>query len=139
MPLSFATVEAHATVACVQHKRRQKKPFSRSNDWANAPVAIPVATNVLQFPRRGISAWWFVPSMAAALQMGMLWPRTQSQHDVATLAMVNGHFSTRSLPAPARGQRFCTHATARGTIVIVAGTGRYDVYGVAGNNRVSLH
>src|SRR5690242_15465164 len=39
------------------------------------PVALPVAGKVLPLARRGISPWWLVPAIAAALIVGMLWPR----------------------------------------------------------------
>ena len=135
----LATVEAHAAgcEACLRRLGEAEETVL-ALERENAPVAIPVATNVLQFPRRGISAWWLVPSMAAALLVGILWPRAQSQHDVATLAMVNGHFSHAQFAGTGPRAKVLYARDRSWYYVIVAGTGRYDVYGVAGNNRVSL-
>jgi hypothetical protein len=104
----------------------------------NKPLAPPVATNVVAFARRRISPWWLVPAMAAALIVGILWPRAQSQHDVATLAMVNGHFSHAQFAGTGPKAKVLYARDRSWYYVIVAGTGRYDVYGVAGDNRVSL-
>ncbi len=70
--------------------------------------------------------------MAAALIVGILWPRAQSQHDVATLAMVNGHFSHAQFAGTGPKAKVLYARDRSWYYVIVAGTGRYDVYGVAG-------
>ena len=135
----LAAVEAHAAgcEACLRRLGEAEETVL-ALERVNKPLALPVATNVLQFARRGISPWWLVPAMAAALLVGMLWPRVQPQNNAATLAMVNGHFSHAQFAGTGPKAKVLYARDRSWYYIIVAGTGRYDVYGVAGNNRVSL-
>lgn len=135
----IAAIEAHAAgcEACLRRLGEAEEAVL-ALERANAPVAMPVPTSALHFPRRGISPWWLVPAMAAALLVGMLWPRAQSPHNVATLAMVNGHFSHAQFAGTGPKAKVLYARDRSWYYVIVAGTGRYDVYGVVGTDRVSL-
>jgi Putative zinc-finger len=134
----IAAVEAHAAVceACLRRLGEAEETVL-GLERVNKPLAPPVATNV-RFARRRISPWWLAPAMAAALLVGILWPRAQTQHNVAMLAMVNGHFSHAQFAGTGPKAKVLYARDRSWYYVIVAGTGRYDVYGVAGNDRVSL-
>jgi len=138
-PAEIAAIEAHAAgcEACLRRLGEAEETVL-ALERVSAPVAIPVASNVLQFPRRGLSPWWFVPAMAAALLVGILWPRAQPQYNVATLAMVNGHFSHAQFAGTGPRAKVLYARDRSWYYVIVAGSERYDVYGVAGSDRISL-
>lgn len=135
----IAAIEAHAS-ACEACLRRlgEAEETVLALERVNKPLAPPAETNVVPFARRGISPWWLVPAMAAALLAGMLWPRAQPQHNLAMLAMVNGHFSHAQFAGTGPKAKVLYARDRSWYYVIVAGTERYDVYGVAGDNRASL-
>ena len=134
----IAAIEAHAAgcEACLRRLGEAEETVL-ALERVNKPLAPPAATNVLQFPRREISSWWLVPAMAAALLVGMLWPRAQPQHNVAMLAMVNGHFSHAQFAGTGPKAKVLYARDRSWYYVIVAGTERYDVYGVAGADRIT--
>ena len=135
----IAAIEAHAAgcEACLRRLGEAEETVL-ALESVNKALAPAPAANVLPFPQRRISAWWLVPAMAAALFVGLLWPRAQSSHDVATLALVNGHFSHAQFAGAGPKAKVLYARDRSWYYVIVAGTGRYDVYGVVGDNRVSL-
>ncbi|HEX3457584.1 MAG TPA: zf-HC2 domain-containing protein [Candidatus Baltobacteraceae bacterium] len=135
----IAAIEAHAAgcEACLRRLGEVEETVL-ALERVNKPLAPPAATNVLPFARRQISPWWLVPAMAAALFVGFLWPRAQSSHDAATLALVNGHFSHAQFAGAGPKAKVLYARDRSWYYVIVAEAGRYDVYGVAGDNRVSL-
>lgn len=135
----IAAIEAHAAgcEACLRRLGEAEETVL-ALERVNTPLAPRAATNVLQFPRREISSWWLVPAMAAALLVGMLWPRAQPQHNVAMLAMVNGHFSHAQFAGTGPKAKVLYARDRSWYYVIVAGPERYDVYGVTGADRISL-
>ncbi len=134
-----AAIEAHAAgcEACLRRLGEAEEAVL-ALERVNKPFAPPPATDVLRFARRGISPWWLVPAMAAALLVGMLWPRAQSQHNVATLAMVNGHFSHAQFAGTGPKAKVLYARDRSWYYVIVGSNRRYDVYGAVGADRVSL-
>ena len=105
----------------------------------NKPLAPPAETNVRAASRGAESrrGGWF-PLWRPHFSPACCWPRAQPQHNVAMLAMVNGHFSHAQFAGTGPQAKVLYARDRSWYYVIVAGTGRYDVYGVAGGNRVSL-
>ncbi len=96
------------------------------------PLAAPRQGGApLPFERRGISAWWLAPAVAAALVLGLIFARQQPQSDPATLAMITSHFAHSQFTSTGGPSAKVIYARDRSWYyVIVAGTYRYAVYGV---------
>jgi hypothetical protein len=94
--------------------------------------------NVLPIARsRKAFAWWIPAAIAAAFVLGWLVPRSAPQPGVATLAMIDSHFSHAQFSGspPAK----VIYARDRSWYyVIVSGSRRFDVYGLRGTQSTRL-
>ena len=134
-----AQVEAHAAQcdACLRRLGEAEETVL-ALERARKPLPPSFARNVVPMPRRGISPWWLAPAIAAALILGMLVPRGQGPHDTATLAMINGHFSHAQFAGTGPKAKAVYARDRSWYYVIVAGSGRYTVYGVSDRDRLNL-
>jgi anti-sigma factor RsiW len=100
------------------------------------PGAAIVLPNV---PRRAAS-WWALPAFAAAFILGLLFSHFSPQSNVATLAMIHSHFSHAQFSgAPGAPAAKVLYARDRSWYyVIVAGSRRFDVYGLQGRVAIRL-
>jgi hypothetical protein len=93
----------------------------------------------LRFARRGISAWWLPVAAAAALIVGLFFPRPVMQHDVAMLAMLHSHFAHSQFTGTGAPPAKVLYARDRSWYyVIVAGNHRFEVYGRIGASATNL-
>jgi hypothetical protein len=130
-----SAVESHAA-GCEECLRRigeaEETLLAMEREIAATPLPS-VPRSVLPFQRRGISAWWLVPAMAAALAFGMIrWHEPPSRSD-ALLAMIQSHFSHAQFSGKGKVPAKVIYARDHEWYyVIVRGSGEYDVYGVRG-------
>lgn len=138
-PAEIAAVEAHAAV-CQECLRRlgEAEETVLALERITQALPMPATSKVVPLVRRGISPWWLVPAMAAALIAGILWPHTQPSPNTATLAMINGHFSHAQFAGSGPAAKVVYARDRSWYYVMVAGSGRYTVYGVIGSDRLNL-
>lgn len=105
--------------------------LERGNKLVKEPPGEAV---VLPFPARPSMRWWAIPAIAAAFIIGFLFPHFSSQSNVAALAMIHSHFSHAQFSgAPGAPAAKVLYARDRSWYyVIVAGSRRFDVYGLQG-------
>ncbi|MBV9718391.1 MAG: hypothetical protein JOZ77_03680 [Candidatus Eremiobacteraeota bacterium] len=133
-----AAVESHIA-HCTQCLRRVGE--AEETVLALEPAArgqVPTRGKLLPFERRGASMWWIVAAAAAAFVLGMIVPRASSQHDAATLAMIQSHFSHAQFVGSGPLAKVVYARDRSWYYVIVRGSYRYDVYGVVDGHAASL-
>lgn len=98
----------------------------------NRGNVLPIAR-----PRRTLT-WWVPAAIAAAFILGWLIPRTASQPGVATLAMINSHFSHAQFSGGGPPAKVIYARDRSWYYVIVSGSRRFDVYGLRGASATRL-
>ncbi|MGC1381659.1 MAG: zf-HC2 domain-containing protein [Candidatus Baltobacteraceae bacterium] len=128
-----AAVERHAAdcPACLRLLGEAEEAVL-ALERGNLPISLPYRGGLrLPLERRDISAWWLAPAVAAALVVGLLLSRLQPQSDTATLAMVTSHFAHAQFSGTGGPPAKVLYARDRSWYyIVVAGTYRYEVYGV---------
>jgi hypothetical protein len=141
-PEEQAAVEAHVA-RCAQCARRvgetEEALLLLERAMIPNPDPLPVG-KLLRFKRRGIPGWSLPFVAAAALIVGLVIPHALPERNDATLAMIRSHFSHAQFSGPptAPPAKVLYARDRSWYYVIVAGSHRYDVYGVEGSRRVAL-
>jgi hypothetical protein len=95
-------------------------------------VVVPLA-------RRGVPAWWIPAAAAAALILGLLFGRGQGPApNPATLAMIHSHFAHAQFAGTGPAAKAIYARDRSWYYVIVSGTNRFGVYGVAAGQATYL-
>lgn len=127
-----ATVESHVR-ECAECLRRvgEAEETLLALERQNRAVRLAAASAAaLPFARRGISAWWLAPAMAAAFAFGLLFWHGRPAHDDALLAMVRSHFNHAQFTGDGAPAKLIYARDRSWYYVIVSGAGEYSVYGM---------
>jgi hypothetical protein len=128
-----AEVEAHIA-GCAECLRRvgEAEETLLALERGSKAVAAPRSRgNVLPMARpRRTFTWWVPAAIAAAFILGWLIPRSASQPGVATLAMINSHFSHAQFSGGGPPAKVIYARDRSWYYVIVSGSRRFDVYGI---------
>jgi hypothetical protein len=134
-------VEAHiAQCATCLRRVGEAEETLLALEREHKPVRMPSAGgNVLPIaPRRINPAWWIAPAIAAAFVLGFLFPRHTPQTSVATLAMIESHFSHAQFNGTGPPAKVIYARDRSWYYVIVSGNHRFDVYGIHGATATRL-
>lgn len=93
---------------------------------------------VLPFAARSAISWWAIPAIAAAFIIGFLAPHFAPQSNVATLAMIQSHFSHAQFGGNGPAAKVLYARDRSWYYVIVVGSRRFDVYGLQGSRATRL-
>lgn len=136
-----AELEAHIAecAACLRRVGEAEETLlalERGNKAIDSPRS---PANVLPMARpRKAFAWWIPAAIAAAFVLGWLVPRVAYQPGVATLAMINSHFSHAQFSGHGPAAKVIYARDRSWYYVIVSGRRRFDVYGVHGTQSTRL-
>lgn len=136
-----AAVEAHV-VRCGECMRRlgeaEETVLALERDVRVDPLAFAIAAP-LRLRRREVPAWWLPVAAAAALVVGAFLPSLFAQREPASLAMIHSHFNHAQFSGRNAPPAKVIYARDRSWFyVIVEGSHRYAVYGIAGGTSVNL-
>jgi hypothetical protein len=136
-----AALEAHI-VHCAQCLRRVGEAEETLLALERGSKAVEVTrsrSNVLPIARpRKAFAWWIPAAIAAAFVLGWLIPRSAPQPGVATLAMIDSHFSHAQFSGNGPPAKVIYARDRSWYYVIVSGSHRFDVYGLRGTQSTRL-
>ncbi|HEY6485071.1 MAG TPA: zf-HC2 domain-containing protein [Candidatus Cybelea sp.] len=136
-----AELEAHIAgcAACLRRVGEAEETLL-ALERGNRAIDLPRSpANVLSMARpRKAFAWWIPAAIAAAFVLGWLAPRVVSQPSVATLAMIQSHFSHAQFSGNGPPAKVIYARDLSWYYVIVSGSRRFDVFGVAGTQATRL-
>jgi len=126
-------LEAHAA-ECAECLRRLGEAEETVLALERRSVAPGLAfeLDAPRFSRRGISAWWLASAAAAAFVLGALMWHGAPRENPALVAIARSHFSHALFTGGGAPQAKVLYARDRSWYyVVVVGSKRYDVYGIA--------
>lgn len=110
------TAEAEEVVLMLERRFKIPEDFKS----ATRPLALARPANRL----------WTIAAVAAALVVGFLIPHPQSRQSLATLAMIQSHFSHAQFSGSGPAAKVLYARDRSWYYFIVQGSHRYDVYGL---------
>jgi hypothetical protein len=134
-----AEVDAHVA-ECPECLRRLGEAEETVLALERVSVAEPVSqrASVVPMRPRGVAAWWLAVAAAAAFILGFVVPHGAPRSNVATLAMIGSHFSHAQFAGTGPAAKVLYARDRSWYYVIVAASGRYEVYGIRGGRATDL-
>ncbi|HEY6326480.1 MAG TPA: zf-HC2 domain-containing protein [Candidatus Cybelea sp.] len=134
-----AEVDAHVA-ECPECLRRLGEAEETVLALERVNIAEPADRSVSVMPirPRGFAAWWLAVAAAAAFILGFVVPHGTPRSGDATLAMIGSHFSHAQFTGKGPAAKVIYARDRSWYYVIVAGGGRYEVYGIGNGRDVDL-
>lgn len=134
-----AEIDAHVA-ECRDCLRRLGEAEETILTLERVSVAEPPhrTASVVPLQRRSVASWWLAVATAAAFIVGFVIPHGAPRSNVATLAMIGSHFSHAQFAGTGPAAKVIYARDRSWYYVIVAGSGRYDVYGIRNGRALDL-
>jgi hypothetical protein len=134
-----AEVEAHVAECadCLRRLGEAEETVLALERVDVAESTRPVA-RVLPSRTRSVPAWWIAAAAAAAFIIGFLAPHAAPRPGVAMVALIHSHFSHAQFAGTGPAAKVIYAHDRSWYYVLVAGTFRYEVYGLRAGRAVDL-